>query len=75
MTAEEFNNPEVRLQTLIKKYGKLAMNAQRNIVMAGIITQCSVKYTKKDKKKIAFLTVEDMDENIFQVNVFSREYL
>lgn len=75
LTALDLQNPEQRMKVLIEKYGKLAMNMKRSVIMAGIISTCSVKYTKKDKKKIAFLTVEDIDENVFQVNVFSKEYL
>lgn len=75
LTAMELQNPEQRMKVLIEKYGKLAMNIKRNVIMAGIINACSIKYTKKDKKRIAFLTAEDVDGNAFQVNVFSKEYL
>jgi len=75
LTAREMEDPEIRMKVLVKKYGKFAINAQRNLIMAGIITECRTRFTKDGKKKIAFLTVEDMEGNAFQVDVFSKEYL
>lgn len=66
--SEEETEPKVQ-----NKYSKYNNNKRESISIGGLITNVKVIYTKKDNKQMAFMSIEDLTDDM-EIVVFPRTF-